>query len=183
MPAPTRTPRSAWIDEGLLALAAGGPDAVRVEPLAKALGVTKGGFYGHFADRAALLEAMLDEWERMGIDHVIEVVERDGGDPRAKLRRLFGIGSRTGRILKVDLAVRDWARRDEAVAARLRRGDNRRMDYMRSLFAEFVDDPDDVEVRCTFSFALFLGSHFMQVEHGGRTRAEVIELALRRLEV
>ncbi len=39
-----RTPREDWIDEGLRALAAGGPDAVRIEPLARALGVTQGGF-------------------------------------------------------------------------------------------------------------------------------------------
>ena len=62
--AATRTPRSRWIDEGLRALAAGGPDAVRIEALAQALGVTKGGFYWHFDDRRALLEEMLDAWER-----------------------------------------------------------------------------------------------------------------------
>ena len=44
MAAITRTPSSGWIEEGLRALAAGGPDAVRVEVLAQALGVTKGGF-------------------------------------------------------------------------------------------------------------------------------------------
>ena len=64
MAAPTRTPRSKWIDEGLRALAAGGPDAVRIEPLAQALGVTRGGFYWHFEDRQALLDEMLDTWER-----------------------------------------------------------------------------------------------------------------------
>ena len=53
-----------WIDEGLRALAGGGPDAVRIEPLAQALGVTKGGFYWHFDDRRALLDEMLDAWER-----------------------------------------------------------------------------------------------------------------------
>ena len=50
------------IDVGLQALAAGGPDAVQVDPLAKALGVTRGGFYWHFEDRRALLEEMLDTW-------------------------------------------------------------------------------------------------------------------------
>ncbi|HYP55470.1 MAG TPA: helix-turn-helix domain-containing protein, partial [Solirubrobacterales bacterium] len=50
MPA-TRTPRTAWVEEGLRALATGGPDAVRVEALARALGVTKGGFYWHFDGR------------------------------------------------------------------------------------------------------------------------------------
>src|SRR5687768_9336098 len=127
--APARTPRSRWIEEGLQALAAGGPDAVRVEALAKALGVTKGGFYGYFADRDALLEEMLDEWERAMIDEAIERVEGEGGDARAKLRRLFALaGSREVRsLLKADLAIRDWARRDKTVARRLRRVDNRRM--------------------------------------------------------
>ena len=51
MVAQTRTPRSTWIEAGLAALASGGPDAVRVDLLAKALGVTRGGFYWHFASR------------------------------------------------------------------------------------------------------------------------------------
>src|SRR5213083_1311057 len=93
MAAPTRTPRASWIDEGLLALAVGGPDAVRIESLAEALGVTKGGFYWHFDDRRALLEEMLDAWERMVIDEAIERVESDGGDARTKLERLFALTS------------------------------------------------------------------------------------------
>src|SRR5260370_35639305 len=87
MAAITRTPRSRWVEAGLAALAAGGPDAVRVEALAQALGVTKGGFYGYFADRNALLEEMLATWERMSTDEVLERVERQGGDIRARLRR------------------------------------------------------------------------------------------------
>src|ERR1700691_3062291 len=87
MAAPTRTPRARWIEEALRALAAGGPDAVRVEPLARTLGVTRGGFYWHFEDRGALLSEMLDTWERAATDEVIERVERRGGDARAKLRR------------------------------------------------------------------------------------------------
>lgn len=181
--APARTPRSSWIDAGLRALAGGGPDAVRIEPLARALGVTKGGFYWYFDDRRALLGEMLDAWERTSVDEVIERIESSGGDARAKLRRLFGIASSSGELLKIDLAVRDWSRHEKSVATRLRRVDNRRMDYMRSLFGEFCPDEDDVEVRCTLAFSLFVGSHFMAADHGGRSRAEVLELALRRLEV
>ena len=177
----TRTPRSGWIDEGLRALAAGGPDAVRIETLAQALGVTKGGFYGHFDDRPALLEEMLDTWERESIDEVIERVEGGGGDARAKLRRLSAIASSSDELLRIDLAVRDWARRDTAVAKRLRRVDNRRMDYMRSLFGAFCPDEGEVEVRCMLVFALFVGSPFVAANHGARSRADVIKLALKQL--
>ncbi|HEX9968628.1 MAG TPA: helix-turn-helix domain-containing protein [Acidimicrobiales bacterium] len=177
----TRTPRDKWIDEGLRALAAGGPDAVRVEALARGLGVTKGGFYWHFDDRQALLDEMLDTWERLSIDVVIERLEEAGGDARAKLERLFTLASSAALLGKVDLAVRDWARRAPDVARRLRRVDNRRMAYMRSLFGAFCDDPDDVEARCTLAMGLFIGSHFMASDHGGRSRADVLRLAATRL--
>ena len=141
MAAITRTPRSRWIEEGLRALAAGGPDAVRVEALAQALGVTKGGFYGHFADRGALLEEMLDTWERKATDEVLERVERHGGDVRARLR-LAGALTFSRELLPIDLAVRDWSRRDQPVAERLRRVDNRRMEYLRLLFGALYPDED-----------------------------------------
>jgi AcrR family transcriptional regulator len=177
-----RTPRTSWIDEGLRSLAAGGPDAVRIEPLAQALGVSKGGFYWHFGGRGVLLEEMLDTWERVMLDEVIERVEREGGDARARLRRLFGLARAKEDLLTVDLAVRDWARRDPAVAERLRRVDNRRMDYMRSLFGAFCPDEDEVEVRCMLAFSVWIGNHFMAADHGARSRGEVMRLTLKRLE-
>jgi AcrR family transcriptional regulator len=181
MVAITRTPRNGWIDEGLRALAAGGPDAVRVEALARTLGVTKGGFYGHFSDRSALLAEMLDSWERMSTQEVIERVEREGGDAKVKLRKAGALTfSRT--LLPIDLAVRDWARRDPAVAKRLRRVDNRRMEYLRELFGTFCSDEDDIEARSMLAFSLLIGNHFMAADHGTRSRAEVIDLAARLLE-
>jgi AcrR family transcriptional regulator len=176
MVAVTRTPRSGWIEQGLLALAAGGPDAVRIEALAQALGVTKGGFYGHFADRNALLVAMLDTWERECTDELRAQVEREGGDARTKIRRA-GLLSSADRLLPIDLAVRDWARRDQTVAQRLRRVDNRRLDYLRELFATFCQDADEVEARSMLAFCLLIGNHFLAADHGTRTRAEVVARA------
>jgi len=176
-----RTPRSDWIDEGLRALAAGGPDAVRIEPLARALGVTKGGFYWHFDGREALLREMLDRWERVMVDQVIDEIEGGGGDARSKLERLFALAASVGPLLKVELAVRDWARRDRAVARRLRRVDNRRMDYLRSLFGEFCPGEDEVEARSLLAMSLFTGNHFVAADHNGRSRADAVALAMRHL--
>ncbi len=175
-----RTPRESWIQHGLKALANGGPDSVRVEALARALGVTKGGFYWHFEDREALLAEMLEVWERMSVDAAIEDVESHGGDARTRLQRLFALAASSD-LRTTDLAVRDWARRDPAVAERLRRVDNRRMEYMRSLFRAFSRDEDDVEARCTLAFSLWIGNHFMAADHGARTRGDALRLALKQL--
>src|SRR3954451_7868955 len=180
MAALTRTPRSTWIDAGLQALAAGGPDAVRIEPLAQALGVTRGGFYWHFKDRRALMDEMLDTWERRSTDEVLERVESEGGDPRDKVRRA-GMLTFSRELLPIDLAVRDWARREPSVAERLRRVDDRRMEYLRELIGTFSPDADDVEARGMLAFSLAIGSHFIAAEHAGRSRPQVLQTAIQRL--
>jgi AcrR family transcriptional regulator len=176
MPAPTRTARSSWIDAGLSALASGGPDAVRVDLLAQALGVTRGGFYHQFDDRQALLEAILDTWEARSTDDVLERVEREGGDARTKVTKA-GVLTFSAELLPVDLAVRDWARRDEEVAERLRRVDNRRMDYLRMLISELHTDAADVEAIALTAFSLLIGNHFIAADHGSRDRVAVLRHA------
>jgi AcrR family transcriptional regulator len=181
MPARTRTPRESWVAEGLRALASGGPDVVRVELLAKALGVTKGGFYWHFANRQALLEAMLDTWEDTLVDQAIANADRGGGSGRTRLRRLFAAAGAGDGILDLELSVRDWARRDAAVAERVTRVDNRRLAYLRPLFSEFCDDATDVEGRCLLVLTLFVGEAFVAATHGRRSRSSVTAAAVRHL--
>jgi AcrR family transcriptional regulator len=172
--ATTRTPREKWVEAGLRALADGGPDAVRVEALAKTLGVTKGGFYGFFADRDALLAAMLDTWEQESTDEVLARVEREGGDPRTKIKRAGLLTFSSDRLLPIDLAIRNWARHDDTVAARLRRVDNRRMGLLREMIGTFCTDPAEIEARSLLAFCVAIGEHFLAADHPGRTRAQVL---------
>ncbi len=174
-----RTPRASWIDAALQALAAGGPRAVRVEALAARLGVSKGGFYWHFADRQALLDEALDSWEQAGTDDVIARIEGGPGDPAAKLRELFALAPSAD--FAVELAIRDWSRRDALVAARLRRIDDRRMEFLRSLFGALSSDDDDAEARTMLAYSLLIGSYFIAAGHDGRTRSQMLGLALERL--
>lgn len=180
--AKVRTPRDAWIEAALQALATGGPESIRVEALAARLGVSKGGFYWHFKDRAALLEEMLDRWEQSVVGDVIAQVESEPGEARAKLQHLFELASSASAdLLPVELALRDWARRDGEVAARLHRVDNQRMEYLRSLFGPICVDENDVEARSILVFSLFIGSNFIAAEHRGRSRSQVLQLAIDRL--
>jgi AcrR family transcriptional regulator len=152
---------------------------VRVEALATGLGVSKGGFYWHFADRQALLEEMLDSWEKAGTEDVIALIDSQPGDPRDNLRQLFELSPSAD--FAVELAVRDWSRRDSDVAERLHRIDDRRMRFLRSLFGQFCADENDVEARSMLAYSLLIGSYFIAVRHAGRSRSEVLGLAIDRL--
>ncbi len=175
MAAPTRTTREDWIDAGLRALASHGPAGVRVETVAEDLGVTKGGFYGQFGDRARFLDELLATWERRSTDEVLAQVA-SADDARQRMRRA-GALTFSDELLPVDLAVRSWARTNDGVAARLRRVDDRRMDYLRQQLSTYLDDPDQVEGRATLAFTLAIGQHFIAADHEGRTRDQAVALA------
>lgn len=177
MARPTTTPREAWIEEGLRALGAGGPAGVRIEVIAAALGVTKGGFYGHFADRDTFLAELLQTWERESIDDAIATVAHEALDTSDRIYRLATLTFSDDRLLPVDLAIRDWARHDTDVAARLRRVDNRRMDELRAAIGTFCDDPLEIEARSLLAFCAAIGEHFLAADHGTSTRAEVLARA------
>lgn len=168
-----RTPRQSWIDEGLRVLTTGGPDAVRVEALAKNLGVTKGGFYHFFADRDALLQAMLADWEKRSVDDVLARVEREGGTPKSQAVRARDL-TFSDDLLPLDLAIREWARRDDAVATRLQRVDAGRIGLLRKVIGTYFADPLDVEARATMAMLATVGAHFVSVDHGDFDPSEVM---------
>jgi AcrR family transcriptional regulator len=177
--AKVRTPRGAWVDAALQTLAAGGPDAIRVEALASGLGVSKGGFYWHFENRQALIDEMLGSWEKSTVDDVIARVDGGTEDARAKLRELFELAPSAD--FAVELALRDWARRDKQVAKRLRRVDSRRLEWLRSLFGEFCPDEDEVEARTMLAYSLMIGSYFVSAKHDGKTHRQILGLAIESL--
>src|ERR1700751_2749548 len=121
---------SAWIDAGLKEMGRGGVAQVRVEILAKRLGVTKGGFYRRFKDRRALLDALLDTWTRERIAAVEKQTELHGEGARERLRSVIQlyVERANPQAMAIELAIRQWARSDEAAAAASAKVDAARLD-------------------------------------------------------
>jgi AcrR family transcriptional regulator len=166
-----------WIAAAIDALDEGGIEAVRVEPLAVRLGVTKGSFYWHFADRDELLAAVLAAWERLGTLDVIDQVDRAGGDAKARVRHLWSIAHGSGRMA-AEHAIRDWARRAPKVDEVVRRVDERRLDYLRALLRELGWRGDDLEARALLAYSLLIGDHFVKGRTTKAARKRALERAL-----
>ena len=176
MAAPKRT-QAEWVGAAVTALAEGGVDNVRVERIARALGVTKGSFYWHFEDRNALLAGMVEAWEAGGTHDIISKVDAAGGDARARLRRLWDVTSGE-EGMAAELALRDWARRDPQVAVKVQRVDDTRMAYVRALFSQVFPDADDIEARAMLLYSLLIGNYFIGARHGRRGRRRVLTEAV-----
>lgn len=144
-----------WIDAGLRVIAERGVEAVRVERLAEDLNVTKGSFYWHFKDRAALLERLLEEWSARTTSDVIEQLNTQAGDARSRLEGLLLISFKSqGRL---ERGIRAWAAQDAMAQKALEKIDQRRVAYLTSLLSELGLPRAESKVRARFAYHAMVG--------------------------
>jgi AcrR family transcriptional regulator len=146
-----RLGRDDWMRAGRMALLTGGAAAVRVERLATDLGVTKGSFYWHFADRGALLEALLREWEEERSVALRQLPALRGPMAIRELMAFLAprvVASERGAVPS-DAAMFAWASTDPAVARRVEIAEGERI----ALLRELVGDPELGE----FLYLAYLG--------------------------
>lgn len=146
---------AAWTRAAIDVLGEQGIDGVRVEVLAKKLGVTKGSFYWHFENRDALLAAMLADWRRRATLTIIERIEAQDESALTRLRMLmqvpFQIKAESG--AQVELSIRLWARRDKAARSALHEVDELRLRYIARLLHQIGLSEDKAEARAIFAYA------------------------------
>lgn len=106
---------SDWVGAAFCRFADEGIESVRVEVLARDLGVSKGSFYWHFRDRGELLDQMLARWEREELDWIDAKLN---AGPAVRWAQIVAKMSDPERI-RSEVALRDWARRDSRVASRV----------------------------------------------------------------
>ena len=162
---PARLDAEAWVARAFDALAEGGVDAVRVEPLAKALGITKGSFYWHFADRRALLDAMLAAWADGRVTAIREQATARG-TPEAVLGDLADLYTRHANLrgLTIELAIRSLARTDEAAAKTVRSVDRERLRHVGELFGALGWPPAQAQERAILFYSYLFGQSLLDAK-------------------
>jgi AcrR family transcriptional regulator len=157
-----RLDADAWIAAAFDALAEGGTDAVRVEPLAKALDITKGSFYWHFADRRALLDAMLGSWAEGRIAAIQEQATVRGA-PAEVLGDLADLYTRHANLrgLTIELAIRSLARTDEAAAKAVRSVDRERLRHVGELFVALGWPSSQAQARAILFYSYLFGQSLL----------------------
>lgn len=141
-----------WINQGIKALTRSGFTALKADPLAKAIGVSRGSFYWHFTDLGAFHAAILKRWREIAAEEIIAGVEADSDEPlTALLRRTFGAR------LDLERAVRNWAAFDPAAQAAVRAIDRRRLDYIEALLQRRGLSAASAQARAQILYWTFLG--------------------------
>ena len=147
-----------WIEVAKAMLIREGINAVKIGGLARACGVSRGGFYWRFKSRSELLETLLDDWKRTNTTPILKVLEGDEPPSRRfqKLMRLW-IEERDYSP-EYDTAVRNWSLSDPKVAALVHEIDGLRIEGLRKLFVDFGYEGDEAFVRARITYYHQAGS-------------------------
>ncbi len=165
-----------WVAAGFAELAHSGVDGVRVEVLAKKLGVTKGGFYRRFQDRAALLEAMLTRWRDGRIAAIEKQTALDGASARERLKAIITLYSErmNTEAMAIELAIRQWARTDEAAAAAAASVDAARLKNVGQLYRATGLSTEEADAQAFLFYCFIFGQSLLFLERGPRKRAQLL---------
>lgn len=154
----------AWLQVAYEVLTESGVEAVKIMPLAKRLGLTRSGFYWHFKDRDALLEAMIKRWEDKNTGNLEVQCGAYAESICEAVFNLFDCWLDDALFdSRLDLAIRNWARNDADLQVRLDQADARRKTAMEGMFHRFGYPADEAEVRALTMLYTQIGYISMQV--------------------
>ena len=165
-----------WVAAGFAELARSGVEGVRVEVVAKTLGVTKGGFYRRFRDRAALLEAMLQNWRDGRIAAIEKQTALDGASARERLKALIQLYSErmNTEAMAIELAIRQWARIDASAAAAVASVDDARLKNVGQLYRATGLGPEEADAQAFLFYCFIFGQSLLFPQRGPRKRAQLV---------
>ncbi len=160
-----------WLQHALETLRKEGVGGLRVEPLARSLGVTTGSFYWHFEDRRDLLDRVLGHWA----DSMTRAIARrmtSQEDPDTQLESLLGDVIRDDRS-RYEIPVRNWANFDEQAAKAVRKVDECRLAYVNGLFLQLGFSEEQAAVRSRMFIFYLLGGSGFSVDDSVERRLEL----------
>ena len=167
--------RKMWIEAGLKEIGRSGVEGVRVEVLAAHLGITKGGFYRRFKDRRALLDALLNTWQRGRIAAIEKQTELAGKRAGERLKSIIQLYSErlNPEAMAIELAVRQWARSDAVASAAVGSVDAARLSNVAQLYRRLGWSAEEARARAVLFYAFIFGQSLIFLGPSSRKRASI----------
>ena len=163
-----------WLELAREMLIQGGVEAVTVQSISRKLGVTRGGFYGYFGSRNALLERLLQDWEEVNTRALRRIAARGRTDGEAQFKELVKMWVEDEDYSpKYDSAVRDWARRSPDVARRVHKVDKERIRLIERIFRNLGFRGLEAHIRARITYYHQVGYYALAVHESRPTRRQL----------
>ncbi len=160
-----RGSKDLWLAAAREAFIKSGIDAVKIQPLASQMNLSRTSFYWFFKDRGALLDALLESWEDTNTGGLVAATRAYAETITEAALNVIGAFLDDGPFeSRFDLAIRGWAHQSPPVADRVHAADETRLDAIRKMFERFGYDPGEADVRARTIYLTQIGYISMQVD-------------------
>ncbi len=164
-----------WLLKALDIFVAEGIDAVRITRLAQDLGVTRGSFYWHFKNREDLIDALVSYWKDKNTAAITESVNH-AADLAGGIFSFFETCIDSARFdPRLDLALREWARRSAKLRTLVDREDQARIDALSGFFSRFDYAMPEALIRARVLYYSQIGFYALEVRESLTTRLSYTE--------
>jgi AcrR family transcriptional regulator len=170
--------REDWVDAAWQTLGEAGVDGVRVEALARRLGVTKGSFYWHFKNRQHLIDALFERWFGLREETRPEFL-RENPSPQDRLWKVIERSIMRGTRGQA-AALRLWAQHHPEAADRINEADALRRQFFIDQFLALGLDDHAAEIRSEVYMAV-ISAEFLHA--GGRNETDRLQFARQKHEM
>jgi len=153
-----RGSREIWIQAAYEALIETGIDAVKVMPLADRLGLSRTSFYGHFTDRAELLDGLITLWQTKNTGNLIRRTEDYAESITEAILNVFDLWLLPDLFdSRLEFAVRNWAHADPKLQNLLDEADTVRVEAFQAMFERFGYDALYANIRANTVYQTQIG--------------------------
>lgn len=160
-----------WLKAAYERLIDGGVEAVKVMPLAKALGLSRTSFYWHFSDRDALLAAIVNQWEAQNTGNLVAQCATPAKTIGTAIFNLFDCWIDENLFdTRLDLAIRNWGQTDATLRARVNAADITRLNAISAMFRRYGYCPTQAETRAHTVIFTQVGYYAMRLEEPNEDR-------------
>lgn len=155
---PGRTTREDWLEVALETLVKEGVDQVKVLTLASKLDCARSSFYWYFKNRSELLEALIDHWANTNTRALIEAASQPADTVLYALGNLYASWVKRDKFdTKLDLAMREWARKSEKVRRALDVNEGARLEAIAAMFRRYDYPFSEADVRARIVYFTQIG--------------------------
>jgi AcrR family transcriptional regulator len=163
--------RQEWLELAREMLIRGGVEAVTVQSMSRRLGVTRGGFYGYFGSRDALLQRLLKDWQEVNTRALRRIAAPGRKDGEVQFEELIDMWVEDeGYSPEYDAAVRDWARRSAKVAHAVHKVDRERIRLIERVFQNLGFRDLEAHIRARVTYYHQVGYYALAVHESRSTR-------------
>lgn len=166
-----RSAKADWLNLAIEALVNEGIDQVKIQVMAKKLGVSRSSFYWFFDSMQDLQDQLLSHWLTRNTGPIIERSLRPAPNVVRAVCNVFECWVDPELFdPNLDIAIRYWGRRDLAVRSIVDQADTRRVEALTQMFMRYAYPEEEAFTRARVLYFTQIGHYTLEVKDAPEVR-------------